>query len=86
MTTDTAQSEIQSFYEYLGRRIQNGGEDLSPEQCVREFRAYQQELKRFIRETQPAIEQSQRSESKPLDVEAVMHRVHKRLARESGTD
>ena len=86
MTSGAAQTEIQSFYEFLGRRIRNGGKDLSPEETLREFRAYQRELERFIQDTQPAIEQSQRGESRPLDVDAVMARVEKRLTEENGSD
>jgi hypothetical protein len=81
MATQISQDDMQSFYEFLGRRLQGGGAgDLTPEQSVREFRAYQTELARFKEETQPALEQSARGESKPLDLDALMKRVRARLA------
>ena len=86
MAMHTAQSEIESFHEFLGRRIQDGGKDLTPEASVQEFRVYQDELQRFIEATQPAIQQSERRESKPLDLDALMQRVKARLAEKGITD
>ena len=51
------------------------------QESVQEFRLYQQELNRFIAETQPALEQSARGESRPLDVDALMQRVRNRLTK-----
>ncbi|MBC8350903.1 MAG: hypothetical protein H8E66_02890 [Planctomycetes bacterium] len=81
MATGIPQDEILAFYDFLGRRIQQIGDSLSPEQSVQEFRLYQEELNRFIEETQLAIEQSKRGESLPLDVDALMQRVKDRLAK-----
>ena len=80
MTTSVSENPIQSFFQYLGRRLDGGACDLTPEQSVREFRLYQEELERFVRETEPAVEQSRRGETRSLDVDAVMHRVQERLA------
>lgn len=79
MATDASQEEIVDFYDFLGHRLENGGEDLTPELSVQEFRLYQQELRRFIDQTQPAIAESERGESKPFDVDALMERVRARL-------
>lgn len=75
MRAAVSESPIQAFYEFLGRRLHSGDTDLTPEQSVREFRLYQEELARFLRETEPAVAQSQRGETRPLDVDAVMLRV-----------
>ena len=81
MATGIPQDEISVFYGFLGRRIEQGGRSLSPEESVQEFRLYQQELKQFLEETQPAIQQSERGESRTLDVDALMQRVQARLAK-----
>ena len=83
MSAGIPQDEIHAFYDFLGRRIEKASSPLSPEESVQEFRLYQEELNRFIEETQPAIEQSKRGESRPLDVDALMQRVQNRLATES---
>jgi hypothetical protein len=84
MATGIPQDEIHVFYDFLGRRIERISGSLSPEESVQEFRLYQEELNRFVEETKSAIEQSQRGESRPLDVDALMQRVKDRLA-ESGS-
>ena len=84
MIAGISESPIQAFYHFLGRRLNDGDADLTPEQSVREFRLYQEELDRFLRETEPAAAQSQRGETRPLDVDAVMLRVRERLRGQSG--
>ena len=53
-----------SFYQSLGQRLENGAAEISPEECVAEYRAYQDELKRFLEESQPAFDQAARGEGK----------------------
>lgn len=84
MSTDATQTTIHAFYEFLGRRLASGADGLTPEESVREFQVYQEELNRFVNETQLAAAQSQRGEAKPLDVDAVMQRVTNRLENERG--
>ena len=86
MQTDISRDELKSFHEFLGRRIENGGTELTPEDSVREFRLYQEELKRFLVESKPAFEQARRNEGHPLDVDALMERVTKRSAEETSTN
>ena len=81
MATDVPPGDIQAFYDFLGRRLDRG-EDLTPEQSVREFRAYQEELQRFLRESESAFAHAQNDEGRELDVDAIMVRVAKRLAAE----
>jgi hypothetical protein len=67
------------------RRAAIASLSLGPDWCiVREFRVYQEELARFLRETQPAEAQSQRGKTRPLDVDAVMFRVQ-RLPAQAGS-
>ncbi len=83
MAIGASANQIEAFYQYLGRRLDGGEQDLTPEQSVHEFRLYQEELERFLRETEPAVAQSQRGETRPLDVDAIVQRVQHRLANES---
>ena len=69
-----------SFYQFLGQRLENGAAEISPEECVAEYRAYQDELKRFLEESQPAFDQAARGEGKVLDHDALMDRVLARLS------
>lgn len=85
MATDASETLIQSFYEFLGRRLDAGAGDLTPAESVREFELYQEELRRLVHETQPAVEQSRKGETRPLDVDAIMQRVTDRLAQEGGS-
>jgi hypothetical protein len=84
MSTDVAGSPIQAFYQFLGRRLDGGDVDLTPEQSVREFRLYQEELAQFLCETELAATQSRRGETRPLDVDALMLRVQQRLQEQPG--
>ena len=80
MSTDVPQTEGHSFYQFLGQRLEDGASDLSPEACVAEYRAYQDELKRFLKESQPAFDQAANGEGKVLDHDALMERVRARLS------
>ena len=79
MATSVAESEIQAFYDFLGSRI-NGAPAISPEESVREFRAYQQELKRAQSELRESHAEFTQGKAKPLDVDSLMNRVRSRLA------
>lgn len=82
MSTGSPSNEIVAFHDFVGALLQTGRNDISPEETVSEFRAYQQELSRFQADNQIAIEQSERGESKPLDVAALVDRVQARIAEE----
>ncbi|MDA1055295.1 MAG: hypothetical protein O3C40_33155 [Planctomycetota bacterium] len=81
MATGIPQDENHVFYDFLGRRIERVGGPLTPEESVQEFRLYQAELNRLVEETEPAIEQSKRGQSRPLDVDGLMQRVKDQLAK-----
>ncbi len=82
--TGTKFATIHAFYRFLGRRLDGGDVDWTPEQSVREFRLYQEEVARFLRETEPAVAESRRGDTRPLDVDAVMLRVQQRLRQQVG--
>ena len=80
------QSELELFHQFLREQLEDHGSDLSPEESVQAFRAYQRDLKRLQGEVRPALERSLRGESEPLDVEDLKARVTKRLADQGITD
>ena len=84
MSTDTSSNEIQAFYEFLGQRMADDP-SISPEQSVREFRAYQEELRRAQAELQQSHQEFLQGKARSLDVDALMDQVRARLA-EKGTD
>jgi hypothetical protein len=82
MTTDNA-SELLVFHRFLGDQIASGTLDLSPEESVEAFRAYQRELERLRNDLKPAIDRLERGEpGLPLNIDDVKRRGRERLARE----
>jgi hypothetical protein len=79
--------QIETFYRFLGDQIQDGSVDLSPEECVEAFRAYQRDLGRIKEDLQPGLERIDRGEPGiPFDAEDVKRRGRERLARDGITD
>ena len=83
MSIDAVGNEIQAFYEFLGRRMDDPA--ITPERSVQEFRVYQEELRRAQGELRASHEEFRRGKAKPLDVDALMERVRSRLARQGST-
>ena len=83
MSTELPKNELSEFHVYIGRRLENGGRDLTPEESVQEYRAYQNEVKRLHERIQSSIDSG---EAKPLDSEALMNEVRAELAEEGITD
>jgi len=79
MAIGIAETEIQAFYDFLGRRISDAPA-ITPEESVREFRAYQRELERARSELRDSHEEFLHGKAKPLDVDVLMERVRSRLA------
>lgn len=79
MSTPTpAQTDTEAFREFLNQRIDDGLKDLSPEDAVRKFRDYQNELSQFVRQTQESINDG--STSSELDIEKLKQRAMQRIA------
>lgn len=81
MSDELSSTEIHSFYEFLGRRIEVGGQELSPEQSVQEYRLYREEVERFIRETKNSIASGP---AEPLDHDAVRKNLADKDAGQNG--
>ena len=85
MVTETA-NELVNFQRFLGEQIQNGGAQLSPEESVQGFRAYQKDLARLKEFLKPALEALARGEGEELDIEQFKREVTARLAERGITD
>jgi hypothetical protein len=82
MATDNA-NELIVFHRFLGDQIEGGSVDLSPEESVEAFRAYQRDLERLRDDLEPALGRLERGEpASPLDLEDVKRCGRERLARE----
>lgn len=71
MSTDVS-TELESFQYFLALQLKHGRKDLTPEETVERFRAYQRDLEQLKHEIEPAIEQCDRGEAEPLDIERVI--------------
>ena len=80
------QSELEAFRQFVGNRVDNGNSATSLEHALKEFRAYQRDLERFMRDTRESLEQSARGESKPIDIEEVVAQGRQRLAEKGIVD
>ncbi len=79
MSTDPCR-EIEEFYQFLGERLQERSVNLSPEESVEAFRAYQRDLERLRKELEPALDRFERGEpATPFDAEDVKRRGRERL-------
>ena len=47
MVSEQAQKEMLEFHAFVGRRLAEGAGNLSPEEVVKEFRAYQLDAERL---------------------------------------
>ena len=79
MSTDLPQNELSEFHLFIGRRLERGGGNLSPEESVREYRAYQDEVKRLNERIQSSKNSGQ---AMPLDHNALMNEIRTELAEE----
>lgn len=85
-TQTATMTEIESFHRFLGEAIRNGGRDLTIDESVAEFRAYQEELRRFNQQLEASLEEARRGEAEPLDVDALKAEIQRDLADEGISD
>jgi hypothetical protein len=78
-------TELQAFHQFLNSLIDQAP-DMSPEQSVEAFRAYQADHERLREEVRPALERSLRGESEPLDMNDIKSRGRKRMAQRGLAD
>ena len=88
MATDqsTCLTEAELLYQYLGRRLENGGRKEPIPQLLADFAEYRRQLEEFRATLREAVAQSERGESGPLDLEEVIRRGRERLAAKGMTD
>ena len=67
-------SDLVEFQTYLQHAINRGATE-SVEDVLRRFRERQQDLERFRREIQPALDEIERGEDEPLDMDAIRKEV-----------
>ena len=82
MATDLPQTDMRAFYAFLGDRMGEDIESLTPEKSVSEFRAYQQQLQQFLHESASAFENAKNDHGRELNVDTVMKQVERRIAEE----
>ncbi|MGH7202214.1 MAG: hypothetical protein ACREJB_16535 [Planctomycetaceae bacterium] len=85
MTTEL-RTELQAFHRFLDQKLKDGKTELSPEESVAAFRAYQRDLERLRRDIQPALDQIARGEARPIDFDEFIRKGRERLAEEGITD
>lgn len=78
--------ELERFHRFVTKRLHNGVASMSLEESLAEFRAYEQEAARFRAELQASIDEAQRGETGPLDVERLKAEVREELARDGITE
>jgi hypothetical protein len=85
MSTDTL-SELDQFQHYLDRLRASGDCRMSLDECVADFRLYQEELERCRAAVREALESSARGEGEAWDLEEMLRRGRERLAEKGITD
>jgi hypothetical protein len=84
MATD--RSEFSDFCDFVVQIRNSGGQHLTPEQSVEQFRAEQEKLRKFHERNAIAEEQMRRGEYRPLDLEALLNRVEQSVAEKGAGD
>jgi|GEM_PF-3060559 len=80
------QQELDRFHRFVSKRLENGYANLSLEESLREFRAYQEEVASFRAVLQESIDEARRGEYGPLDPEQLKAEIREKLARQGITD
>lgn len=78
--------ELDRFHRFVARRLQNGTASLTLEETLAQFRAHQADVERLHCELQRSIEEGDRGEGAPLDVDQLMAEVREELAEQGITD
>ena len=80
------EQELEQFRRFVVKRLQNGSSKLTLEETLKEFRSYQNEAKELHAELQESIEQANRGEAGPLDVDEIKSEIRNQLAQEGIAD
>jgi hypothetical protein len=79
-------TEVELLHNYLGQRLQDDGGDLSLDAALSGFQEYYRQLRDLRNKVRQADDSLARGQGRPLDVEAIIGRVRKRLADQGVTD
>ena len=79
-------SDFQDFNRFVAEQLVGRNADLSLEESVAAFRAYQRELARCRNELQPALEELDATGGVSLDMDAIIARGKQQLAEVLATD
>ena len=85
MVTNTP-NEFHDFNQFVVERLSVTGADLSLEESVAAFRAYQAEIDRCRKAIQPAIDELDAGGGSELDIQSIIARGKAMLASEGITD
>ena len=88
MATDmpNVPTEVELLHSYLGQRLQDDGGNLSLDAAFSGFQDYYRQLRNLRSKVRKAEDSLARGQGRPLDVEAAIGRVRKRLAEQGITD
>ena len=85
MATDSS-NEFQKFNDFVSQQLAGRDEELSLEESVAAFRAYQAELARCREELQPPIDELDTNGGTELDIDAIIARGRRQLEQEGILD
>jgi hypothetical protein len=77
--TTTAATEVELLYQFIGKRLANGGRKEPVDRLLAEFAEYRRELERVRALIREAEESNARGESGPLDLDELFARADKQL-------
>ena len=88
MATDipNVPSDVELLHDYLGKQLARDEQELSLDEALSGFQEYYRQLRDLRGKVRQAEDSLARGEGRPLDVEAVLSRVRRRLAEQSITD
>ena len=86
MSTGLPSNEFNQFCDFLVHLRDEGAEYLTPEQSVEEFRKRQEKIRAWHEGNAISQEQVRRGQYGPLDDDAIIARLRKRLADQGITD
>ncbi|MGL4514071.1 MAG: hypothetical protein ACRCT8_13350 [Lacipirellulaceae bacterium] len=76
MTDPHATPDLDAFLEFVANRLGDGARRMPLEDAVASFHRYRDQLARLREHLRPSIEQADRGEVRPLDLEALFARLH----------
>ena len=79
-------SEVELLHDYLGKQLEGAGPNVSLDSALAGFQEYYRQLREVRAKVRQAEDSLAAGKGKPLDVDALITRVRKRLAEQGVTD